>query len=274
MSARLLANAALLLAFVTGLTRAGENEARTTDKTVVTTRTETSEKVLIDNSSTKPSESGLERVTKNRATRVLFITTSGCERCQKELDRLQKPGGEFESMRTRGWKIGVEPSNHIQIVDAEQIPELIKQLNVREFPTVACISDGEIVRSFKDGCSTPLDAWTFGWLMKGESERPQAVIPEAIRVQWTGQYPLRGNHWSVDGDWNPSKEKVISHLRGENHLSQLGPYASVESWSYEEVRSLHDDLHEKYGGGVSSGSFTQSQQQNSGVSEFRGGRKF
>lgn len=274
MSARLLANAALLLAFVTGLTRAGDDEARTTDKTIVTTRTELSEKSSNDNSSTTLNESGLEPVRKTRATRVLFITTSGCERCQKELDRLQKPGGEFESMRTRGWKIGPEPSNHIQIVDADQIPELIKQLNVREYPTVACISDGEIVRSFKDGCSTPLDVWTFGWLMKGESERPQAAIPEAIRVQWTGQYPLRGNHWSVEGDWNPSKEKVIRHLHGENHLSQLGPYATVETWSYEEVRSLHDDLHEKYGGGVSSGSFTQSQQQNTGVNEFRGGRKF
>lgn len=274
MSARLLANAALLLAFVTGLTRAGENEARTTDKSVVTTRTELSEKIANDNSSPQSNESVREPVQKSRSTRVIFITTKGCERCQKELDRLQKPGGEFESMRSRGWKIGTEPSNHIQIVDAEQIPELIKQLNVREFPTVACISDGEIVRSFKDGCSTPLDSWTFGWLMKGESERPQAAIPEEIRVQWTGQYPLRGNHWSVEGDWNPSKEKVISHLRGENHLSQIGPYANIETWSYEEVRSLHDDLHEKYGGGVSSGSFTQSQQQNRGVSEFRGGRKF
>ncbi len=272
MSARLLANAALLLAFVTGLTRAGDDEARTADKTVVTTTSKSSGIPSLDDVKSKPGEP--ERASKARSTRVLFITAAGCERCQKELDRLQKPGGEFETMRTRGWKIGPEPSSHIQIVDAAQIPELIKQLNVREFPTVACISDGEIVRSFKDGCSTPLDVWTFGWLMKGESERPQAVIPEEIRVQWTGQYPLRGNHWSVEGDWNPSKEKVISHLRGENHLSQLGPYASVETWSYEEVRSLHDDLHEKYGGGVSSGSFTQSQQQNRGVSEFRGGRKF
>ncbi len=273
MSARLLANAALLLAFVTGLTRAGEDEARTPDKSVVTTTSKSSSNSPLSDLSSTPNDAEPERVLRARRTRVLFITTKGCERCQKELDRLQQPSGEFETMQSRGWKIGAGADNHIQIVDAEQIPELIKQLNVREFPTVACISEGEIVRSFKDGCSTPLDVWTFGWLIKGESERPQAVIPEAIRVQWTGQYPLRGNHWSVEGDWNPSKDKVISHLRGENHLSQLGPYANVETWSYEEVRSLHDDLHEKYGGGVSSGSFTQSQQ-NRGVSEFRGGRKF
>lgn len=266
MSWRLLAKAALLLAVVTGLTTAAENDARTADKSS-------------SNSSSEIRLSETEAVipkgeVKARNPRVLFITSKGCERCQKELDRLRQRGGDFEVMQARGWKIGAEADNHIQIVDAEQIPDLIRQLNVREFPTVACVSDGEIIRSFKDGCSTPLDVWTFGWLVKGESERPQGVIPEAIRVQWTGQYPLRGNHWSVEGDWNPSREKVISHLRGENHLNQLATYGNIETWSHEEIRSLHDDLHEKYGGGVSSGSFTQSQPVNRGVSEFRGGRKF
>ena len=274
MSGRLLAKAALLLAVVTGLTTAAENDARIADKSSSPVSTEGSGNSSPETRSLETETAAPKSDVKPRNPRVLFITSKGCERCQKELDRLQQRGGEFETMQARGWKVGTEADNHIQIVDAEQIPDLIRKLNVREFPTVACVNDGEIIRSFKDGCSTPLDVWTFGWLMKGESERPQGVIPEAIRVQWTGQYPLRGNHWTVEGDWNPSKEKVISHLRGENHLNQLETYGNIETWSHEEIRSLHDDLHEKYGGGVASGSFAQSQPVNRGVNEFRGGRKF
>ena len=100
-----------------------------------------------------------------RSTRVLFITSKGCERCEKELARLRKPGGEFDIMKSLGWKIGEEPSNHIQIIDRDEIPEIVQKLKVREYPTVACIENAEIVRSFKDGCTTPLDSWTFGWLI-------------------------------------------------------------------------------------------------------------
>ncbi|HMC12604.1 MAG TPA: hypothetical protein VKH44_14995, partial [Pirellulaceae bacterium] len=190
--------------------------------------------------------------------------------------RLRKPGGEFEAMQSRGWKIGDSAENHLQIVDREAIPELVAQLNVREYPTVACISNGEIVRSFKDGCSTPLDAWTFGWLIKGTWERPQAVVPEAIRVKSTGSYRLRGNHWSVEGDWNPSREKVISHLRGP-HGSQIAATYAIDGWSYEELRSLHDDIHEREGGGVaSSGSYSggyYQAPQPRGANQFSAGRK-
>jgi hypothetical protein len=180
-----------------------------------------------------------------RNPRVLFIVDKNCDRCEKELARLRKPGGDFEAMQARGWKIGASPDKHVQIVDREAIPELISELNVREFPTVACVNDGEIVRSFKEGCTTPLDAWTFGFLLKGENERPRGAILETARVKWTGSYPLRGNHWSIDGDWSPTQEKVVNHLRGPNHGHQIAASWSIEAWSYEELRSLHDDLHER-----------------------------
>ena len=37
----------------------------------------------------------------NRGARVLFITAKDCERCAQELNRLRKPGGEFEIMQSR-----------------------------------------------------------------------------------------------------------------------------------------------------------------------------
>ena len=182
-----------------------------------------------------------------RDTRVIVITSKESELCRREIERLSKPGGAFEAMRLQGWKIGLTPDNHIQLVDKSEAADLLKQFDSSEFPVVACVSDNEIVRSFKDGCSTPLDAWTFGWLMKGVNERPKEPIPTAIRVATTGHYPLRGNHWSVDGDTNPTKESLVFHLRGANHVSYLNADWKIEEWSTEELRSLHDDLHEKYG---------------------------
>jgi hypothetical protein len=180
-----------------------------------------------------------------RNPRVLFIVSGDCGRCREELQRLRKPGGEFEAMQARGWKIGESPDSHLQIVDRETIPEFVRELKVREFPTVCAISDGQIIRSFKEGCTTPLDAWTFGFLLKGSNERPRGAILEAARVKWTGSYPLRGNHWSVEGDWNPTQERLIGHLRGPNHGHQITASWAIDAWSYEELRSLHDDLHER-----------------------------
>jgi hypothetical protein len=199
-------------------------------------------------------------------SRVVFIVAKNCQRCDEELSRLQRPGGEFEKMRAGGWLIGDGRQNHIQIVDRDQVPELVNKLRPREFPVVACVDRGEVVRSFKSGCTTPLDAWTFGFLAKGIDERPPGTVLEAARVESTGSYPLRGNHWSVEGDWNPTRDKVIQHLRGPNHASELERQWQIDDWSYEELRSLHDDLHERYDAYTTSNSPADT-----GVKKWKGG---
>ncbi len=149
----------------------------------------------------------------SKPPRVLFITAKDCPRCERELARLRRPGGDFEKMRARGWKIGPGPTNHLQIVDRLAVGDLIAELATSELPKVICVREQEIVRSFQSGCTTPLDMWTFGWLIKGIDERPPGWVPEKARVEWTGHYPLRGNHWSIDEDWNPTRERVVAHLR-------------------------------------------------------------
>ncbi len=188
---------------------------------------------------------------------MLFITSKDSKHSADELARLQKPDGEFAHMRAMGWTIGTGPENMVQIVDRDDVPQFVDKLSVQEYPAVACIDHEEVVRYFRSGCTTPLDAWTFGFLAKGIDQRPAGSVKEAARVEWTGHYPLRGNHWSVEGDWNPSKGKTIEHLHGPNHESHLAASWKIEEWSLEELRSLHDDLHEKYpvpGSGFSSGS--------------------
>ncbi len=179
------------------------------------------------------------------------------------------PGGDFSKLQSVGWTIGAGPENHLQIVDHAAIPELIEQLHVRDYPTVACIYENEVIRSFQSGCTTPLDMWTFGWLAKGIDERPPSSVPEEARAETTGHYPLRGNHWSVDGDWSPSREAVVSHLRGPAHARYLNASWQIDVWSYEELRSLHDNLHETYGGGVSASRAKAA----SSTNQFSAGRK-
>jgi len=209
-----------------------------------------------------------------RSLRVLFITANGCDECDRILSWLRRTGGDFETMRSAGWKIGDGPENHIQIVERTAVADLVEKLEVRDFPTVVCINESEIVRAFMAGCTTPLDAWTLSWLMKGKDERPTPVTPEPIKVATTGNYPLRGNHWSIDGIWNPSKETLVSHLRGPVHGPQLAASYRIETWSVEELRSLHDNLHEIEMGGAVPAHFANQQPARPGFSSNSATNKF
>jgi hypothetical protein len=263
---------AIVLIIAAGITNLTKTQGR--DIIEVETR-----KIVTEGDSSRPASAGerenRRRSMTERSPRVLFITAKGCDRCEEELNRLRKSGGDFQTMKALGWKIGPEPTNHIQIVDRDDVPDLVLLLRVREYPTVACIVDGEIVRSFKDGCTTPLDAWTFGWLIKGQNERPRPAISEIARVETTGNYRLRGNHWSLEGDPNPTKQAVLNHLRGPNHGHASVAHGAIENWSYEELRSLHDDLHEQEGGtyGVYGQQQFQPQAANRSLDAFSGNRK-
>jgi hypothetical protein len=240
MSRNALTAALSLLVLAAGQIEAAENTTRRLSQRpdVPADSVSASDSIVAD-------DSGAPRAATPRSPRVLFIVDRDCPRCREELARLRRPGGVFEAMQARGWKIGETSDNHVQIVDRDAVPDLVEELKVREFPTVACISEGAIIRSFKEGCTTPLDGWTFGFLLTGKSLRPKGGVLEAVRVASTGSYPLRGNHWSIEGDWNPSKEKLVGHLRGPNHGHQITASWAIETWSYEELRSVHDDLHER-----------------------------
>jgi hypothetical protein len=261
------AGTSLVLTVVAGLTIFADDQGKTF--------VDVSRDGVRSNNETRPSPKSGDATPKVRRARVLFITKAGCDRCEQELQRLRTPGSDFDKLRAAGWKIGEDSGSHIQIVDRDSIPELMDLLKVEEFPTVAFVDDGEIVRSFKDGCTTPLDVWTFGWLLKGVSERPAGMISEAARVETTGNYRLRGNHWTVEGDPNPSKEAVLNHLRGPNHVRSVAAYGAIENWSYEEMRSLHDDIHEREGGGVAAVSYGYARPQaaNQNLDAFSGSRK-
>ncbi|HEX3871985.1 MAG TPA: hypothetical protein VHV77_16180 [Pirellulales bacterium] len=214
---------------------------------------------------------GQAQEVKARNPRVLLITSGDSQHCADELARLNKPEGEFARMRALGWTIGTTPDNQVQIVDREAVPTVVGKFTIQEFPIVLCIDKDEILRSFRAGCTTPLDGWTIGWLLKGIDERPRSEPPEGVKVQWTGNYPLRGNHWSIDGDVSPTRATLVSHLRGPIHGPQIKPNYMIEIWSYEELRSLHDNLHEiEMGGFVARPYYQRERPTNGSISKASG----
>lgn len=179
------------------------------------------------------------------ASQILFIVDPNCTACDELLKELES---EFQPMRYSNWKIDRGSDAHIRIIDKAAAVSLLKlsdaEAKEMQLPKVLAIRKNEVVRYFKAGCSTPLDRWTFDWLFTGVERRPTPPPIQPVTVPTTGNYPLRGGHWSVAGDWHPSREKVLGHLRGPNHQSQLKPEWNLELWSREELRSLHDNLHE------------------------------
>lgn len=173
---------------------------------------------------------------------TLLIVQPDCPECDELLQRLEQT--DFAAMRANGWKIGTQPSDQIRIVNKSEIEDLLQDPDAIQVPTAVGIENGEVVRYFSKGCSTPLDMWTFHWLHTGNSMRPTPEVTQPVTVPTTGNYPLRGRHWSVDGDWHPSRGKVLTHLRGVNHAHQLRTEWDIEVWTVEELRSLHDNLHE------------------------------
>ena len=183
------------------------------------------------------------------ARQVLIVVQPDCENCDQLLGEVEN---DFEAMRGNGWKIGSAAGDHVRIVEQAEVTELRAEIEKPTFPQVLAVRDGKVLRSFTSGCSTPLDMWTFDWLMTGLERRPVPPPIEPVTVPTSGNYPLRGGHWSVDYDWHPSRDRVLRHLRGPNHARQIRANWYLETWTVEELKSLHDNLHEldEYGNTV------------------------
>jgi len=58
-----------------------------------------------------------------------------------------------------------------------------------------------------------------------------------------GGYPTHPQRWNVNGNWNPSREELITHLQSGQHAGKFSA-SWLESLSVDELKSLHDDDHE------------------------------
>lgn len=117
-----------------------------------------------------------------REKRVLLFSASWCGPCQalkgdlKNPDRT--PNAPCALLRQTGWKVGPEASNHIQVIDADESPELMEKFNVQSLPTLVLIEDGRELRRVEGST----DAWAIGKLYKGFDERLSRREPKTFGV--------------------------------------------------------------------------------------------
>ena len=77
-----------------------------------------------------------------------------------------------------------------------------------------------------------VETWTLSWLRHEEGRIEDAC------------YPVSGGWWSVDGDFNPSIQKVRSHcFESPNHTGGKFQLPWLSLLKYEELMSLHSDHH-------------------------------
>lgn len=75
----------------------------------------------------------------SKSRRILFFTAPWCGACQK----LKQ--SEFPELIETNWKIGVEPTDQIQIIDGDKHPELMKKYGIEFLPTLVLEVDGKVV---------------------------------------------------------------------------------------------------------------------------------
>lgn len=76
-----------------------------------------------------------------------------------------------------------------------------------------------------------------------ETFAPTPIAAPSAPVQTQPQrsgYPVRGSHWSYPGN---SRADIIAHLQSGEHRGKFNR-AWLESLSYQQLLSLHDDDHE------------------------------
>jgi hypothetical protein len=105
----------------------------------------------------------------HRNLQVLLIMSWKHPGAEAELRRLESVDGAFERLRKVGWRVGLKPDDHLRIVTDDEVRELVTKLDLKSFPSVVALHDGEVIRSFRSGCTTPLDEYTFEWMRSGVS---------------------------------------------------------------------------------------------------------
>lgn len=101
-----------------------------------------------------------------RSKRVLYFTLNeGCAPC-----RAFSNNGAFDAMKATGWCIGTAVSDHVQIVDIRENPELADKFGVGLVPLLMLIEDDREVRRMVPSART--DGWAIKELWDGFASRP------------------------------------------------------------------------------------------------------
>lgn len=170
---------------------------------------------------------------------LLLLTKRGCNPCLR-IERQTLP-----ALRKSGWvieKYSASGAATIWVVDESEHPGVVLKYGVADehdtylMPQwILCEGDRVIRRSI--GFKTGRQVREF-WNLKS-CTAVKAVSSEPVQQVRT-VHATGGNHWSVEGDFNPSRSEAIEHLQEVHGQSR----SRLESMDLESLLRLHDALHE------------------------------
>lgn len=134
----------------------------------------------------------------------------------------------------------VKDANFFNVKDVrENVPDWVKQIGeARGYPVYHWETPSGYVSDTHHSVETLIERYKNSQIVK-----PTTAVPAAPTTP-IATYPANRPRWNVEGDWNPSKAKVISHLL--SHSNHRGKYnrAWLEQLSLAQLRTLHDDDHD------------------------------
>lgn len=147
-----------------------------------------------------------------RARRALLFTASWCGPCQ------QMKRDTLPPLVERGWKIGESNTDHIQVIDSDDFPGLMKRWNVSRLPTLIYLEgETEVRRSV--GYQSP---HAVGQLF----DPPAVQAASAYSARWT--FPGSG------------RADLINHLASEHNYT----VESLERMTTDQLSQIHDNDHD------------------------------
>ncbi len=173
------------------------------------------------------------------ANRAYIIYNRNCRKC---FDAIKKARSATERlvMNDERWQDAFVYYDHD--IDFNRIDAFASRYMAHDVVgdlLIVFVDENQIERRFQIECSTPLDVWSMAWLYKGIDERPNPPTDNRPLVR----YPLTGGWWSVDGDWNPTRAKLIRHLHDAPLHERRFELFWLELLTYEELQSVHTDHH-------------------------------
>lgn len=95
-----------------------------------------------------------QEVKEERKQRIYYFTATWCSAC-KAASRDFKPW-----LEKGGWQVDDTPQAHVQLIDADQRPDLVRKFGITSLPTLVLVKDGkEIRRTGYAGRSTIPNLW-------------------------------------------------------------------------------------------------------------------
>lgn len=121
-----------------------------------------------------------------RSRRLLCFGAPWCGACLGQKGDL-KPWPETQTRNAaltrlvgQGWKVGPEPTNHIQLLNYDKEPELREKYDIQDLPTFILIENGvEITRHV----GADQDAYQIGAMFNTPAPKPEAAEPVADCAQ-------------------------------------------------------------------------------------------